>query len=160
MGGLLRNQIVQTLAALAACIAIIGEAVSTYSNAQKARIEIEAARNAADLKAAEARKMQAEADKARADAEAARAMAINAEVRQRAEAELASQKAAVEIEAARNAAKLKAAEADRAQIQARGAEQALREIEAVTRDPGGYARQATRDGLKQIDNSGPRPKYP
>ena len=142
MGELLRNRFVQVLAFVAAVLAVAGEGIVVYTNAQKARIELQSATNAADLKAAEARKMQAEADKARADAETARAMAENAKARQKAESDLATQKAAVELETARNAAKLKAAEADRADAQARSAEIGKKEFEKMVRDPGKFADEA------------------
>jgi hypothetical protein len=115
------GKIATVLGIIAIGLGVVGEAIIIYTNAQKAKIELETADNAKKLKAAEAARMQAEAEKIKAEAATANAVAENAMHRQKAEAEIAAQKAAIELEAARNAARLKHAEADKLQAEAQKA---------------------------------------
>ncbi len=140
---LLTTRIVQITAIIAALLVIYIEGATAYLNTQKAieamavadnaalrqksegelaeqkaRTELEAARNAAERQLAEADKAEAEANKAEAEAITARNIAHNAETKTRAdaetikaEAELRKQKVIVAVEVARNAASRQAAEA-------------------------------------------------
>jgi hypothetical protein len=87
---------------------------------QKARTELETARNAAERQKAEAEKAEADAVKAEADATTARNVARNAARKTladaetiKAEAEFRQQKVTVLFETARNAARRQSAEADK-----------------------------------------------
>lgn len=87
---------------------------------QRARIQLEIARNAAERQKAEAEKAEAEALKSESEVVTVRNAAINARLRKSAdaetiknEAELRKQKLVVAVETARNAARLQAAEADK-----------------------------------------------
>ena len=138
-------RIVQVTAILAAVIGIYAEGATAYLNTQKAieakatadnamllktsegelaeqkaRSELEVARNAAVRQRAEADKSEAEADKAEADATTARSTARNAELKAsadanmiKAEADLRRQKGIVAIETARNAAVKQKAETNK-----------------------------------------------
>ncbi len=84
---------------------------------QKARTDLEIAKNAAERQKGEADKAEADAARAEADAITARNISLNAQVKTRAdaetikaEAELRKQKLIVAIETARNAARRQAAE--------------------------------------------------
>jgi Spy/CpxP family protein refolding chaperone len=87
---------------------------------QRAKTQLEIARNAAERQKAEAEKAEAEALKAESEAVTVRNAAINARLNKMAdaetiknEAELRKQKLVVAVETARNAARLQAAEADK-----------------------------------------------
>ncbi len=142
IGSILLTRIVQVPLFIGALLAIYTEGATAYLNTQKAieakavadnavlkqksegglaeqkaRTELETARNATARQSAETDKSEAEALKAQADAITARSTARNSELKTRAdaqtikaEAELRRQKVIVALETARNAARRQQAE--------------------------------------------------
>jgi len=142
---LLGRRFVRALTASAALFIIYLEAATAYLNTQKAleakavaanallrqnaegvlaeqraRTQLEIARNAAERQKAEAEKAEAEALKSESEVVTVRNVAINARLKKlsdaetiKNESELRKQKLVVAVETARNAARLHAAEADK-----------------------------------------------
>ena len=132
---MLKSKILLVLGIIALLLGIAAEIVIIRKNvsegdvaAEQAKIQLETARQAARKQNADADKAEAEALLTKAKAETARQEALNAELRQKAEAE-------------------------KARTQADGAALAKREFERSLRDPAGYARDATNDGLREIDRA-------
>ena len=132
------DRLVQALTAIVFLIGIATEGVVLYGQSREAAIKTEIAINAEKLN-------RAQADKTAAEAEKADALAINAQIRQKAEARYKTLQAIVETAIAKYAERMKRAEADKLQAEAASEIEIAKNSEVQQR---AEAQKAEMEGLK------------
>ncbi len=137
------NRLIQPLTAIFFVLGIATEGVVLYGQSQEAAIKTEIAKNAEIL-------TKAQADKTAAEAVKAEALAINAQIRQKAEARYKTQQAIIETALAKYAERMKRAEADKLQAEAASEAEIAKNSEVQLR---AEAEKAELEGLHASANA-------